>query len=157
MAIRECGGGLRGHDIARNPDLSNSTEYGVGEFSLSTRPPAGAGTQSTSKPPSMFRSQQSCPDLNSMKNELKRAQREWEKANLERDQAVLGRDPAKLDRDQATHERNKAILDWDLLMAEREQEQRLQESVANCDQMKSEIEQLQRRQQAAVSCKEDYE
>ena len=39
-------------------------------------------------------------------------------------------------------------------MAEQEQEQRLQESVANCDQIKSEIERLQRRQQAVASGKE---
>ena len=38
-------------------------------------------------------------------------------------------------------------------MAEREQEQRLQESVANCDQIKSEIERLQRRQQAVANVK----
>ena len=39
-------------------------------------------------------------------------------------------------------------------MAERVQEQRLQESVANCDQTKSELERLQRRQQAVASWKE---
>ena len=39
-------------------------------------------------------------------------------------------------------------------MAEREQEQRLQESVANCDQIKSEKERLQRRQQVVASDKE---
>ena len=63
-------GGLRGYDFARNPGgLSNNTEYGAGEFPLPTRPPAGAGTQSTSKPPSMFRSQQteeSYPDLSKL-------------------------------------------------------------------------------------------
>ena len=139
-------GGLRGHDLARNPGLSNSTEYGAGEFPLPTRPPAGAGTQSTSKPPSMSRSQQteeSYTDLSSMTIELERAQ------------AALDRDQAKLDRDQAILERNKAILDRDLLMAEREQEQRLQKSVANCDQIKSELERLQRRHQAVASSKEE--
>ena len=39
-------------------------------------------------------------------------------------------------------------------MAERVQEQRLQESVANCDQIKSELERLQRRQQVVASGKE---
>ena len=66
-------GGVRGFALARNPGLSNTTEYGAGEFPLSTRPPAGAGTQSTSKPPSMFRSQQteeSYPHLGCMKREL---------------------------------------------------------------------------------------
>ena len=53
-----------------------------------------------------------------------------------------------LDRDQAILERDKAILDRDLPMAELEQEQRLKESVANCDQIKSEMERLQRTQQA---------
>ena len=88
-------GDLRGHDLARNPGLSNDTEYGAGEFPLPTRPPAGAGTQSTSKPASMFRSQQteeSYPDLGSMKRELERVQRERDKTNLDRDQATLERD-----------------------------------------------------------------
>ena len=39
-------------------------------------------------------------------------------------------------------------------MAERVQEQTLQESVANCDQIKSELERLQRRQQMFASGKE---
>ena len=51
-------GCLGGHDLARNPGWSSDTEYGAGEFPLPTRPPAGAATQSTSKPPSKFRSQQ---------------------------------------------------------------------------------------------------
>ena len=139
-------GGVREFHLARNPGLSNNTEYGAGEFPIPTRSPAGAATQSTSKPPSMFRSKQteeSNPDLRTMKRELERAQKERDKANLDRDQAVLDRDQAKLDRDQAIVERDKAILDRDLLMAEREQEQRLQEIVANYDQIKSEIERLQ--------------
>ena len=141
-------GGLRGHDLARKPGLSNDTEYGAGDIPLPTRPPAGAGTQSTSKPPSMFRSQQteeSYPDLSSMKRELERIQRERDKANLESDPAVFDRDQAKLDRDQVKLEREKAILDRDLLMAEREQEQRLQESQKS--------KRLQRRQQAVASGK----
>ena len=139
-------GGVRGFDLARNPGLSNTTKYGAGEFPLPTRPPAGAGTQSTSKPPSMFQSQQteeSYPDLSSMKREMERTQRERDnanlerdKANLEKDRAVLDRDQAKLDRDQVKFEQDKSILDRDLLMAERAQEQRLQESVAHCDQIK---------------------
>ena len=128
--------------------MSNTAEYGAGEFPLPTRPPAGAGTQSTSKPPSMYRSQQtqeSYPDLSSMKRELERAQRERHKANLVRDQAVLDRDQAKLDREQEILDGDKANLEQDLLMAEREQEQGLEESVTNCDQIKSEVERLQRR------------
>ena len=46
------------------------------------------------------------------------------------------------------------ILDRDLLMAERVKEQRLQESVANCDQINSELERLPRRQQVVASGKE---
>ena len=90
-----------------------------------------------------------------MKRELERAQRERDKANLDRDQAALERDQVKLDREQAVLERDKGILDRDLLMAERVQEQRLQESVANCDQIKSELERLQRRQQVVASGKEE--
>ena len=153
-------GGVRKFDLARSPGLSNISEYGAGEFPLPTRPPAGAGTQSTSKPPSMFRLQQteeSYPDLSSIKRELDRAHRERDKANLDRDQAALDRDQAKLDHDQAILERDNAILDQDLLMAEREHEQRLQESIANCDQIKSEIERLQRRQQVVASGKEKKE
>ena len=147
-------GGLRGYDLARNPDLSSNTEYGAGEFPLPTGPPAGAGTQSTPKPPSMFTANRKIVSGSMKKRELERAQRERDKAILDRDQAALERDQAKLDREQATLERDKAILDRDLLMAERVQEQRLQESVANCDQIKSELERLQRRQQAVASGKE---
>ena len=89
-----------------------------------------------------------------MKRELERAQRERDKAILDRDQATLERDQAKLDREQAKLERDNATLDWDLLMAERVQEQRLQERVANCDQVKSELERLQRRQHAVARGKE---
>ena len=73
---------------------------------------------------------------------------------MDRDQAAHERDQPKLDRDQATLERDKAIFDGDLLMAERVQEQRLQECVANCEQIKSELERLQKRQQAVASGKE---
>ena len=150
-------GGLRWHDLARNPGLGSDTEYGAGDVPLPTRLPAGTTTQSRSKPPSKFRSQQteeSYPDLGSMKRELEWDQRERNKDILDRDQATLDRDQAKLDHEQAILERDKAILDRDLLMAERVQEQRLQESVANCDQIKSELERLQRRQQAVASGKE---
>ena len=51
-------GGVRGFDLARNPGLNNTTEQGAGEFPLPTRPPVGSAGQSTSKPPSMIRSQQ---------------------------------------------------------------------------------------------------
>ena len=124
-------GGLRGHDLARNPGMGSDTEYSAGEFPLPTRPPAGTATQSTSKPPSKFRSQEteeSFSDLGSMKRELERAQRERDKTILDRDQATLERDQAKLDHEQTIFEQDKAIHDWDLLMAERVQEQRLQES-----------------------------
>ena len=44
-------GGVRGFDLARNPDLSSNTEYRAGELPLPTRPPARSAGQSTSKPP----------------------------------------------------------------------------------------------------------
>ena len=34
-------GGVKGFELARNPGLSNNTEYGAGEFLLPARPPAG--------------------------------------------------------------------------------------------------------------------
>ena len=117
-------GSVRGFDLARNPGWSITTEYGAGELPLPTKTPTGTDTQSTSKPLSMIRSQQteeSYPDLSNLKRELVRAQRKRDQANLERDQA-------NRDRDQANLERDKAILDLDfLLKAEREQAQKLQE------------------------------
>ena len=74
---------MRGFDLARNPGLSNNTEYGAGEFPLPARPPVGLAAQSTSRPSSMIRSQQTeeaYPDLSSLKRELERAQREKDKA-----------------------------------------------------------------------------
>ena len=61
---------MRGFDLARNPGLSNNTEYGAGEFPLLVRPPGGLAAQSTSRPSSMIRSQQTeeaYPDLSSEK------------------------------------------------------------------------------------------
>ena len=77
-------GGVRGFDLARNPGLSNNTEYGAREFPLPTRPQAGFAAQSTSRPLSMIRSQQTeeaYPDLSNLKKELEKAQREREKSN----------------------------------------------------------------------------
>ena len=131
---------MRGFDLARNPGLNNTTEYGAGEFPLPTKPTAGTGTQNSSKVLSMIQSQQteeSYPDLSNLKWELERIQRE--------------RDQANLDRDQANHDRNKVILERDLLNVERDQAQKLQQSAANCDQVKSEVERLQRKQQELAS------
>ena len=50
--------GVRGFNLAWNPGLNNTTEYGVGEFPLPTRPPVGSAAQSTSRPLFMIRSQQ---------------------------------------------------------------------------------------------------
>ena len=121
-------GGVRGIDLARNPGLSNTTEHGAEEFPLPIRSPAGTGTQSTSKPLSMFRSHQTeepYPDISSTERELERAQSERYTANQDKDQE-------KLDRDQALLERDRAILYRDLLRPERKQEPRLQEGVAKC-------------------------
>ena len=38
-------GGVRGFDLARNPGLGNSTEYGAGEFPLPIRPSARSAGQ----------------------------------------------------------------------------------------------------------------
>ena len=51
-------GCVRGFDLARNPCFSNNTEYGAGEFPLPNKPPAGFAAQSTSRPLTMLRSQQ---------------------------------------------------------------------------------------------------
>ena len=58
MAILERGWRVRGFDLARNPGLGNTTEYGAGEFPLPVRPSARSASQSASRPPSMTRSQQ---------------------------------------------------------------------------------------------------
>ena len=95
-------GGVRGFDLARNPGLSNNTEYGAGEFPLPTRPSARSTGQSSSKVPSMMRAQQTTeayPDLGVLKKELEKTQRERNKANLDRDQAKLDREKAQLERD----------------------------------------------------------
>ena len=97
-------GGVRGFDLARNPGLSNNTEYGAREFPLPTRPSVKSAGQSTSKPPSMARAQQTeeaYPDLGNMRREIERAQREKNKAVLDRQQAKLERDQAIIERNQA--------------------------------------------------------
>ena len=142
-------GGIRGFDLARNPGLSNNTEYGAGEFPLPIRPSARSTGQSTSKMPSMTRAQQTgkaYPDLSTMKRELERTQRERNKANLDRDQAKLERDQAKLERDQAVVEKDQARRGLEMLKAEHLQEQRVRENAANCEQLKSELERIQQRQ-----------
>ena len=142
-------GGVRGFDLARNPGLSNNTEYGAGEFPLPTRPPLRSAGQSKSQPPSMMRAQQTeetYPDLSNLKRELERAQRERNKANLDRDGAELERDQANLERDQAILERDQARRDLDMLKAEYRQEQMVRENEARCERLKSELEKIQRRQ-----------
>ena len=142
-------GGVRGFDLARNPGLSNNTEYGAGEFPLPTRPSAKSAGQNTSKTPSMTRGQQTeeaYPDLSSLKRELERTQRERNKANLDRDQAKLKRKQAILERDQAVIEKDQARRELDMLKSGHQQEQRVRENAANCEQLKSELERIQRRQ-----------
>ena len=142
-------GGVREFDLARNPGLSNNTEYGAGEFPLPVRPSARSAGQSTSKIPSMTRAQQTgeaYPDLSTLKRELERAQRERNKANLDRDQAKLERDQANLERDQAVVEKVQARRELDMLKAEHQQEQRVRENAAYCEQLKSELERIKQRQ-----------
>ena len=65
-------GAIRGFDLARNPGLSNNTEYGAGEFPLPVRPSVRSTGQSTSKAPLMSRAQQTGeanPDVIIMKRE----------------------------------------------------------------------------------------
>ena len=131
-------GAIRGLDLARNPGLSNDTEYGAGEFPLPVRPSVRSTGQSTSKTPLMSRAQQTgeaYPDVSIMKRELERTQRERNKANLDRDQAVLERDQAKVERDQARRE-------LDMMRAEQLQAERVRENAANCEQLKSELERI---------------
>ena len=145
-------GGARGFDLARNPGLSNNTEYGAGEFPLPARPPAGFAAQSRSRPSSMIWSQQTeeaYPVLSSLKRELERVQREIDKENLDRDGAKLERDQANLERDQAILERDQAWRDLNMIRAEYQQEQRVRENEANCEQLKSEVKKLQRRQRSS--------
>ena len=76
-------GAIGGFGLARNPSLSNNTEYGAREFLLPIRPSVRSTGQSTSKMPSMSRTQQTgeaYPDLSIMKRELERTQRERKKA-----------------------------------------------------------------------------
>ena len=123
-------GGVRGFDLARNPGLSNNTDFGVEEFPLPTRPPARSAGQSTSKPPSMKpakQTEETYPDLSNLKRELERAQREKNKVNLDRDSVKPERDQANLERDQAILERDQARHDLDMLKAEYQQEQRVRE------------------------------
>ena len=120
--------------MARNPGLSNNTEYGAGEFPLPTRPPARSAGQSTSKPSSMIRSQQTeeeYPDLSNLKRELYRAKRERDKANLDRDGAKLAWDQANLERDRAVLGRDQARRDLSMMRAEYQQEQKVRENEAN--------------------------
>ena len=120
--------------MARNPGMSNNTEYGAGEFPLPTRPPARSAGQSTSKPSSMIRSQQmeeEYPDLSNLKRELYRAKRERDKANLDRDGAKLAWDQANLERDQAVLGRDQARRDLGMMRAEYQQEQKVRENEAN--------------------------
>ena len=121
-------GGVRGFDLARNPGMSNNTEYGAGGFPLPIRPSARSAGQITSKTPSMTRAQQTeeaYPDLSSLKRELEGTQRERNRANLDRDQAKLERDQANLERDQAVIEKDQVRRELDMLKAEHQQEQRV--------------------------------
>ena len=124
-------GGVRGIDLARKPSLSNTAEYGAGEFPLPIKPLAGTGTHFTSKASSMIRSQQteeSYPDLSNLKRELERSKKEQDKANLDRDQAILDRGQVKPERDQTILERDQAILYRDVLRVERPQNRNCQKA-----------------------------
>ena len=142
-------GGVRGFDLARNPGLGNTTEYGAGEFPLPVTPSARSASQSASRPPSMTRAQQT-EETYAVPQQLEKAQREKNKANIDRDinrekSSELERNQANLARYQAIVERDQARRDLDMLRAEHQQEQRVRENAANCEQLKSELERIQRR------------
>ena len=85
-------------------------------------------------------------------------QRERIKANLDRDSAKAERDQGNLERDQAILERDQAWCDLDMLNAEYQQDQRVQENEANCEQLKTELEKIQttRIRQAKGKRDQDY-
>ena len=142
-------GGVWGFDLARNPGLSNNTEYGAGEFPLPTRPTPRSTGQSSSKVLSMTRAQQTTeayPDLGVLKKDLEKTQKERNKANLDRDQAKLDREKVQLERDQAVNERDQILRLLEMLKAEHQQELRVRENAANCEQLKSELERIEQRQ-----------
>ena len=116
---------MRGFVLARNPGLTNNMEYGAGEILLPARPSAGIAAQSTRRPSSMIRSQQTeeaYADLSNLKREMERAQRERDKVNLDQDGAKLKRDQANLERDQAILESDQARRDLNMIRAEYQQE-----------------------------------
>ena len=142
-------GGVRGFDLARNPGLNNNTEYGAGEFPLPTRPTVRSTSQSSSRVPSMSRTQQTTeayPDLGVLKKELEKTQKERNKANLDRDQAQLDREKVQLERDQAVNERDQALRLLEIQKAEHQQELRVRENAANRDQLRSELDRIEQRQ-----------
>ena len=142
-------GGVRGFDLARNPGLNNNTEYGAGEFPLPTRPTVRSTSQSSSRVPSMSRTQQTTeayPDLGVLKKELEKTQKERNKANLDRDQAKLDREKVQLERDQAVNERDQALRLLEIQKAEHQQELRVRENAANRDQLRSELDRIEQRQ-----------
>ena len=142
-------GGVRGFDLARNPGLNNNTEYGAGEFPLPTRPTVRSTSQSSSRVPSMSRTQQTTeayPDLGVLKKELEKMQKERNKANLDRDQAKLDREKVQLERDQAVNERDQALRLLEMQKAEHQQELRVRENAANRDQLRSELDRIEQRQ-----------
>ena len=142
-------GGVRGFDLARNPGLNNNTEYGAGEFPLPTRPTVRSTSQSSSRVPSMSRTQQTTeayPDLGVLKKELEKTQKERNKANLDRDQEKLDREKVQLERDQAVNERDQALRLLEIQKAEHQQELRVRENAANRDQLRSELDRIEQRQ-----------
>ena len=142
-------GGLRGFDLARKSWLEQNYGTGASQFPFPSRQGTRTGAQSTSKPASIIRAQQTeeaYPDVNKLRRELEKIQKEWDQAILERTKPLwTGTKP--FDRDNAICERN-------MLKAELEQTRKLQETTASREQPNSELESLQRRQQKAGSGKE---
>ena len=59
---------LREIDLARNPGLGNTAEYGAGEFPPPTRPATLTGVQTHGKPASIIRAQQTEEFVRTSKN-----------------------------------------------------------------------------------------
>ena len=111
------------------------------------------GTQSSSKPLSIIRSQQTeeaYPDISKLRRELKKPRRNRIK--------LLWMGIRLLFRGIKLRwyviEKDIAIVERDLLKAELEQSQRVHETTANCDQLKLESKRLQRTPQELGSGKE---
>ena len=165
--------GLRGFELARNPGLSNTTEYGAGEFPLPTKPDTRNGTQSSSKPLSVLLSQKTeerYPDLSKLTrgnwrrprgNGISSARGHWRRPRgngirllLMGIRLLVTGIKRRLKGIKLGSREIRWYLKGFLLRAELDETRNIQENAASCDQLNSEIERLQRKQQEMGSGKE---